>query len=60
MLRKIDKTTKEMLVVTKNDCVCVCQNVKDQCIFVAKGLITKLDKQFLTQDLMNVMGIIYL
>jgi len=42
--QKIDKTTKEMSVVTRNDWVCVCQNVKNQCIFTTKGLITKLDK----------------
>jgi hypothetical protein len=30
MLRKIDKTTKEVLMVTRNDWVCVYQNVKDQ------------------------------
>jgi hypothetical protein len=37
----------------------VCQNVKNQCNFLTKGLITKLDRWFLTQDLMNAMGIIY-
>jgi len=47
-------------MVTKDDWVCVCQNVKDQCISITKGLITKLDRRFLAQDLMNAIGIIYL
>jgi hypothetical protein len=58
MLRKIDKTTKE-LMVTRDDWVHICQNVKDQCTSIAKGLIAKLDKWFSIQDLMNAMGIIY-
>ncbi len=47
-------------MVIRDDWACVCQNVKYQCTFVAKGLIAKLDIWFLVQDLMNVMGIIYL
>jgi len=39
MLRKIDKITKEVLMVTKVDWVHVYQNVKNQCTSVAKGLI---------------------
>jgi len=31
-------------MVIKDDWTCVCQNVKDQCTFVAKGLIVELDK----------------
>ncbi len=46
-------------MVTKDDWVHVCQNVKDQCTSIAKGLTTKLDKQFLAQDLMNATSIIY-
>jgi hypothetical protein len=46
-------------MVIKDDWVHVCQNVKDQCIFVTKGLITKLDRQFLTQNLMSAINIIY-
>jgi hypothetical protein len=46
-------------MVTKDDWVRVCQNVKNQCISVAKGLVAKLDKWFVAQDLMNATGIIY-
>jgi hypothetical protein len=53
MLQKTHKTTKEVSMVTRDDWVCVCQNVKDQCTSIAKGLIAKLDKWFLAQDLMN-------
>ncbi len=38
----------------------VYQNVKDQYIYVAKGLIAKLDKWFPTQDLMNATSTNYL
>ncbi len=44
MLRKTNKTAKEVSMVTRDDWVCVYQNVKDQCTFVAKGLIVELDK----------------
>jgi hypothetical protein len=37
-----------------------CQDVKSQCIFVAKGLIMEVDKRFLAKELMNVTNIIYL
>ncbi len=47
-------------MVIKDDWAHVCQNVKDQCTFLAKGLIAKLVIRFLIQNLMNVMGIIYL
>jgi hypothetical protein len=60
MLWKIDKTTKEVLMLTRGDWVHVCQNVKDQGISTTKGLIAKLDKQLSVQDLMNATGIIYL
>jgi hypothetical protein len=43
-------------MVTKDDWVCVCQNVKDQCISITKGLITKLDTRFSAQDLMNAIS----
>jgi hypothetical protein len=46
-------------MVIRDDCVCFYQNVKDQCIFVAKGFITKLDKWFSAQNLMNPTCIIY-
>jgi hypothetical protein len=46
-------------MVIKDYWVHVCQNVKNQCNFLTKGLIAKLDRWFLTQDLMNAMGIIY-
>jgi hypothetical protein len=46
-------------MVIMDDWACVCQNVKDQCTFAAKGLIAKLDRKFLTQNLMNAMGIVY-
>jgi hypothetical protein len=44
MLQKTNKTTKEVSIVIMDDWVCVYQNVKDQCTFVAKGLIAELDK----------------
>jgi hypothetical protein len=47
-------------MVIRDDWVSVYQNVKNQCTFVAKGLIAKLDTQFPTQDLMNATNIIYL
>jgi len=46
-------------MVIKDYWVHVCQNVKNHCNFFTKGLIAKLDRWFLTQDLMNAMGIIY-
>jgi hypothetical protein len=46
-------------MVIKDYWVHVYQNVKNQCNFLIKGLIAKLDRWFLTQDLMNAMGIIY-
>jgi len=60
MLWKTNKRTKEMSMVTKDDWVHVCQNVKYQCTFVAKGLIAKFNKQLSAQHLMNAMCIIYL
>ncbi len=59
MLQKTDKTT-EVSMVIRDDWVHVCQNVKDQCTFTTKGLIAKLDRRFLIQDLMSAIGIIYL
>ncbi len=47
-------------MVTKEDWAIVCQDVKDQCTFVAKGLIHALDRKFLAQELMNATSIIYL
>ncbi len=47
-------------MVTRDDWVHVCQNVKYQCTSVTKGLIAKLDKWFPAQDLMNATSIIYL
>jgi hypothetical protein len=46
-------------MVIKNDWAHVYQNVKNQCKFLTKVLIAKLDKWFPIQDLMNAMGIIY-
>jgi len=46
-------------MVTRDDWVHVCQNVKDQCTSITKGLVAKLDKWFSVQDLMNATCIIY-
>ncbi len=40
--------------------VATCQDVKNQCTFIAKWLINELDKIFLVQYFMNVINIIYL
>jgi hypothetical protein len=48
-----------MSMVTKENWVVGCQDVKNQCIFTAKGLILELDKRFPTQEFMNVIGIVY-
>ncbi len=59
MLHKIDKCTGVVSMVTKEDWVIVCQDVKNQCTFVAKGLILELDRRFLAHELMNANGIVY-
>lgn len=48
-----------VLMVTKEDWVVACQDVKDKCIFIAKGLKTELDKRFILQGAMNPIGIQY-
>jgi hypothetical protein len=47
MLHKIDKGIIVVSMVTKEDWAIICQDVKDQCTFVAKGLILALDRRFL-------------
>jgi hypothetical protein len=47
-------------MVVRQDWITMCQGVKDQCIFITKGLITELNKRFSTQELMDDIGIIYL
>jgi hypothetical protein len=46
-------------MVTKENWVVGCQDVKNQCTSTAKGLILELDKRFLAQKLMNTIGIVY-
>ncbi len=48
-----------MSMVTKENWAIVCQDVKNQCIYVVKGLILELDKRFPTQELMNATSIVY-
>jgi hypothetical protein len=57
---QIDKGTIVASMVTKEDWAIVCPNIKDQCTFVAKGLIVALDRRFPAQELMNANGIIYM
>jgi hypothetical protein len=59
MLQIIDKCIRVVSMVTKENWVVGCQDVKNQCISITKGLILELDKRFLAQELMNVIGIIY-
>jgi hypothetical protein len=40
----------------KEDWVVICQDVKNQCIYV---LILELERRFSTQELMNAIGIVY-
>jgi hypothetical protein len=47
-------------MVTKEDWAIVCQDVKNKCTFVTKGLIIELDRRFWAHELMNVTSIIYL
>jgi hypothetical protein len=60
MLHKIDKCTRVVSMVTKEDWVVVCQDVKKQCTYVIKGLILELDKRFLAHEVMNATNIVYL
>jgi hypothetical protein len=46
-------------MVTKENWVVACQDVKNQCTSTAKGLILELDRRFSTQELMNAIGIVY-
>jgi len=59
MLHKIDKCTRVVSMVNKEDWVVVCQDVKNQCTYVVKGLILELDKRFRAQKFMNATGIVY-
>jgi hypothetical protein len=47
-------------MVTKEDWVVVCQDVKNQCTYVIKGLILELDIRFLAHELMSATSIVYL
>jgi len=46
MLHKTNKCTKVVSMVTKEDWAILCQDVKNKCIFVTKGLIMELDRRF--------------
>jgi hypothetical protein len=59
MLQKIDKCTRVVSMVTKEDWVIVCQDVKNQCTYAVKGLILELDRRFLAHEFMNVTSIVY-
>jgi hypothetical protein len=59
MLHKIDKCIKEVLMVIRESWIVACQDVKDWCTSIDKGLINELEKRFLAQELMKVIGIIY-
>jgi len=47
MLQIIDKCIRVVSMVTKENWVVGCQDVKNQCTSTAKGLILELDKRFL-------------
>ncbi len=59
MLHKIDKCIGVMSMVTKEDWVVVCQNVKNQCTYAIKGLTLELDIRFLAQEFMNATNNVY-
>jgi hypothetical protein len=59
MLNKIDKCAKVVSMVTKEDWVVVCQDVKNQCTYAIKGLILELDRRFLEHELMSATRIVY-
>jgi hypothetical protein len=58
MLHKIDKCIGVVSMVTKEDWSIVCQDVKNQCISIVKGLILELDRRFPTDELMNATTIV--
>ncbi len=60
ILHKTNKCTGVVSMVTKENWVIVCQDVKNQCTFTRKGLIFELDRRFLAHELMNANGIVYL
>ncbi len=60
MLHKTNKCAKVVSMVTKEDWAIVCQDVKNKCTFVTKGLIIGLDRRFWAQEFMNATSIIYL
>jgi hypothetical protein len=47
-------------MVAKGDLTSTCQNVKEQCSGIAKGLIDQLDRRYPTHEVMNATCIIYL
>ncbi len=49
-----------MSMVNRKNWAASCQDIKNQCTFIAKWLINELDKRFLVQKFMNVINIIYL
>jgi len=46
-------------MVIKEDWAVVCQDVKNQCTSIAKGVTLELDKRFPAHELMNATGIVY-
>jgi hypothetical protein len=46
MLHKTNKCTRVVSMVTKEDWVVICQDVKYQCTYAARGLIFELNKRF--------------
>jgi hypothetical protein len=59
MLHKFDKCIRIVSMVTKEDWVIVCQDVKNQCTYVIKGLIFELDITFSAHELMSATSIVY-
>ncbi len=59
MLHKTNRCIRVVSMVTKENWVVACQDVKNQCTSTAKGLILELDRRFSTQELMNAIGIVY-
>ncbi len=59
MLHKTNKCTRVVSMVTKEDWVVICQDVKYQCTYAARGLIFELNKRFQAQEFINAIGTVY-
>jgi hypothetical protein len=60
MLHVTNWTTCDVSLVSKEAWVEIVTSMKEQCCFVAARLIIDLEKQFLAQELLNAIKVIYL